>query len=143
MAKFFEIKPFKQLKDALNYAGDKVYFKSDNVEGFSRIYKDCLFNIVLIEDFDEYLKEKDNIKSLESTENKVSVYCLKEKSERTILYSKENSFVNKNEYQIYFVYNKEQIHFEQYYILDKVKKLEAYFLKLMFFDLSAVDTEVV
>ena len=145
----YDIKPYHYFESNLIYAKDVLIKNSDGVKVYSRLYKSCLFLLVLIEDETYFSFEKYNYEALKSEvdsliegkhNTRVSLYIFKNNNEKTIEFAKVKTINTKKEFNQAFIYNAKDVTLDYYRPVPSFYKIYDDYLEAIYFDLAAIDS---
>ncbi len=146
----YDCKPYHNFRWALIYSGEKQLIgkEGENIEVFSRIYKDTVFVNVLVnkeEGFDISEYSIDKLKPLleknELTEYKNSIVFVlfQHTNEFTISQCKKFCTSDKNNFQQGCVFNPKNVQMDFYKPVPKFYNLYDKFCENIYFDLAFID----
>lgn len=149
---FLDSKPITYIKDQLTYIKYRDIYNNSNYSLSVRIYKDYLFKVVIVYNFDnfsiditsnKYLKENNLLTDEEKNLTKsMNIYIIEENTLRTREFAREHTILTKNGYQQILVYNSAEVVLDYYNVLPEYDyNLMKYYRTMVFFDLACHDKE--
>lgn len=145
---YYDTKQYHSFEYSLIYAKDVEIIKNDFVKVYSRIYKDTILVIVLVdneEGFDdtqynyEALKDKIDEKITEKHNSVVNIIVFQNKNEKTISIAKKSLVNTKKEINQILVYNETDVRLEYYRPVPTFYQLYRGYAEAIYFDLAAID----